>query len=94
MQALAAKQEIQNRTNLLIDKTMQNIMHSYLKYRKYYDRKARAAPLKEKDYCFVLQTKAGHQGTKIPFRDYRWLGPFIVHKVLPNENYIVRRLNT
>ena len=46
------------------------------------------------DYCFVLQPKADHQGSKIPFRDYRWVGPFIVQKVLPNENYIVRRINT
>ena len=87
-------EEIQNRTELLIDKTKQNIMQSYIKYKEYYDRKAKAAPLKEGDYCFVLQPKADHQGSKIPFRDYRWVGPFIVQKTLPNENYIVRRLNT
>ena len=78
----------------MIDKTKQNIMQSYIKYKDYYDRKAKAAPLKENDYCFVLQPKADHQGSKIPFRDYRWVGPFIVQKVLPNENYIVRRINT
>ena len=87
-------EEIQNRTKILIDKTKQNIMQSYIKYKEYYDRKAKAAPLKENDYCFVLQPKADHQGSKIPFRDYRWVGPFIVQKVLPNENYIVRRINT
>ena len=87
-------EEIQNRTRILIDKTKQNIMQSYIKYKEYYDRKAKAAPLKENEYCFVLQPKADHQGSKIPFRDYRWVGPFIVQKVLPNENYIVRRLNT
>ena len=85
---------IQNRTNLLIDKTKQTIMHLYLKYKEYYDRKARAAPLKENEYCFVLQPKADHRGSKIPFSDYRWVGSFIVQKVLPNENYIVRWLNT
>ena len=26
--------------------------------------------------------------------DYPWVGPLIVQKVLPNENFIVRRLNT
>ena len=87
-------EEIQNRTKILIDKTKQNIMQSYIKYKEYYDRKAKAAPLKENDYCFVLQPKADHQGSKIPFRDYRWVGPFIVQKVLPNENYIVRKINT
>ena len=69
-------------------------MQSYIKYKEYYDRKAKATPLKEKEYCFVLQPKADNQGSKIPFRDYRWVGPFIVQKVLPNENYIVRRINT
>ena len=69
-------------------------MQSNIKYKEYYDRKAKTAPLKERDYCFVLQSKADHQGSKIPFRDYRWVGPFIIQKVLPNENYIVRRLNT
>ena len=87
-------EEIQNRTKILIDKTKQNIMQSYIKYKEYYDRKAKAAPLKENDYCFVLQPKADHQGSKIPFRDYRWVGAFIVPKVLPNKNYIVRRINT
>ena len=38
--------------------------------------------------------KADHQGSKIPFRDYRWVGPFVIQKVLPNGNYIVRRINT
>ena len=85
---------IQNRTKILIDKTKQNIMQSYVKYKEYYDRKAKAAPLKENEYCFVLQPKADNQGSKIPFRDYRWVGPFVVQKVLPNENYIVRRINT
>ena len=87
-------EEIQNRTKILIDKTKQYIMQSYIKYKEYYDRKAKAAPLKENGYCFVLQPKADHQGSKIPIRDYRWVGIFIIQKVLPNENYIVRRINT
>ena len=87
-------EKIQNRTKILIDKTKQNIMQSYIKYKEDYDSKAKAAPLKENEYCFVLQLKADHQGSKIPFRDYRWVGPFIVQKVLPNENYIVRRIST
>ena len=69
-------------------------MQSYIKYKEYYDRKAKAAPLRNNDYCFVLQPKADHQGSKFPFRDYSWVGPFVVQKVLPNEKYIVRRINT
>ena len=69
-------------------------MQSYIKYKRYYDKKAKASPLKEKDYCFILQPKADHQGSKIPFLDFRWIGLYIVEKVLPNSNYIVRKLNT
>ena len=87
-------EELQQRTQILIDQTKKNIMQSYLKYKGYYDRKAKAAPLQEKDYCFVLQPKADNQGSKIPFRDFKWTGPFVVQKVLSNNNYIVRRLNT
>ena len=50
-------------------------MQSYIKYKRYYDKKAKASPLKEKDYYFILQPKADHQGSKIPFRDFRWIGP-------------------
>ena len=86
--------EIQERTQILIDQTKKNIMQSYLKYKDYYDRKANAAPLKAKDYCFVLQPKADSQASKIPFKEYWWIGPFVVQTVLSNDNYIVRRLNT
>ena len=87
-------EEVQHRTQILIDQTKKNLMQSYLKYKDFYDRKAKAALLKEKDYCFVLQPKADSQASKIPFRDYRWIGPFVVQTVLSNDNCIVRRLNT
>ena len=54
----------------------------------------KASSLKEKDNCFRLQPKADHQGSKIPFRDFRWIGRYLVGKVLRNNNYIVRKLNT
>ena len=87
-------EEVQQRTQLLIDQTKKNIMQSYVKYQDYYDQKAKAAPLKERDYCLVLQPKADSQASKIPFRENRWIGPFVVQTVLSNDNYIVRRLNT
>ena len=69
-------------------------MQSYIKYKKYYDIKAKASPLKEKDYCFILQPKADHQRSKIPFRDFRWIGPYLVENVLPKNNYFVRKPHT
>ena len=82
------------RTQSLLDSTKENTLQSYLKYKEYYDRKAKAAPLGENNYCFILQPIADHQGSKIPFREYRWTGPYIVEKALLNEKYTVRRLNS
>ena len=87
-------EELQRRTQILIDRTKKNIMQSYLKYKEYYDRKAKAAPLHQGDYCFILQPLADNQGSKIPFREFRWIGPYVIEKVLPNENYIVRKLSS
>ena len=87
-------EEIQKRMKILLDQTKKNIMQSYLKYKAYYDRKAKAAPLETTDYCYILNPKADTQATKIPFREFRWCGPYKVEKVLPNNNYIVRRLGT
>ena len=69
-------------------------MQSYIKYKRYYDKKAKASPLKEKEYCSILQPKADHQESNIPFPDFRLIGPYIVEKVLLNNNYIVRKLKT
>ena len=84
-------EELQRRTQILIDKTKKNIMQSYLKYKEYYDRKA---PLEQGDFCFILQPLADHQGSKIPFREFRWVGPYVIEKVLPNGNYVVRKPNS
>ena len=74
--------------------TKDNIMLSYLKYKKYYDRKASAAPLKVIDYCYILNPKADNQSTKFAFQDRIWTGPYIVIKVLSNNNYTIRKLGT
>ena len=87
-------EEVQRRMQILLDQTKKNIMQSYLRYKAYYDRKAKAAPLETTDYCYNLNPKADTQTTKIPFREFRWCGPYKVEKVLPNNNYIVRRLGT
>ena len=86
--------EFQRRTQILLDSTKKNILQSYSKYEEYYDRKAKAASLKQNDCCFILQPLADHQGSKSPFQEYRSSGPYIVEKVLRNENYIVRKINS
>ena len=42
----------------------------------------------------MLQPKADHQGSKIPFTDFCWIGPYIYGKVLPNNNYLVLKIVT
>ena len=68
-------EELLRRTKILYDKARKIVMQSYIKYKTYYDKKGKASPLKEKVYCFILQPKADHQGSKIPFRDFRSIGP-------------------
>ena len=82
-------EELLRRTKILYDKTKKKVMQSFIKYKRYYDKKAKASPLKEKDYCFIIQPEADHQGSKIPFRDFRWIRLYIVEEVLTNNNYIV-----
>ena len=43
---------------------------------------------------YILQSKADHQGSKIPSTDFRWIGLYIIEKVLPNNNYVVRKIGT
>ena len=50
--------------------------------------------MKQSDYVYILQPKADHQGSKIPFTDFRWIGPSIIEKVLLNNNYLVRKIGT
>ena len=64
-------EELVRRTKMQNDRTKKNVMQSYIKYKRYYDKKAKASHLKEKDNCFILQPKADKQGSKIPFRDFR-----------------------
>ena len=59
-----------------------------------YDKKGNASKLNEADYVYVLQLKADHQGSKLPFTEFRWIGPYVNEKVLPNNNYQVRKIGT
>ena len=43
---------------------------------------------------YILQPKTDHQGSKIPFTDFWWIGPYIIEKVLAKNNYLVRKIGT
>ena len=87
-------QEVLEQTEMIYQDVRKNTMQAYIKYKAYYDKKANASKLKEADYVYILQPKADHQGSKIPFTEFRWMGPYIVEKALPNNNYMVRKIGT
>ena len=87
-------QDVLEQTEMIFQDVRRNIMQSYIKYKAYYDRKANASKLKQSEYVYILQPKADQQGSKIPFIDFRWIGPYIIEKVLPNNNYLVYKIGT
>ena len=87
-------QDVLEQTETIFQDVRKNAMQAYIKYKAYYDRKANASKLKKADYVCILQPKADHQGSKIPFTDFRRIGPYIIEKVLPNNKYLVRKIGT
>ena len=87
-------EEVLEQTETIFQYFRRNAMQASIKYEAYYDKKANASKLKQFDYVYSLRPKADHQGSKIPCTDFRWIGPYFVEKVLPNKNYLVRKIGT
>ena len=68
-------------------------METYITYKAYY-KKANASKLKQANYAYILQPKVDHQGSKIPFTDFRSIVPYIIEKMLPNNISFVRKIGT
>ena len=45
-------------------------------------------------YCFILNPTADNQSKKVAFQDCIWTRPYIVIKVLSNNNYTIRTIGT
>ena len=87
-------QEVLEKTEMIYQDVRKNTMQAYIKYKAYYDKKANASKLEEADFVYILQLKADHQGSKIPFLEFRWIGPYFIEKVLPNNKYLVGKIGT
>ena len=87
-------QEVLEHTEMFHQDIRKNTMQAYIKYKTYYDKKANASQPKEADYVYILQLKADHQGSKIPFTEFRWIGPHNIKNVLPKNKYLVRKIGT
>ena len=77
-------EELQKQIAELHQSAKDNLMQSYIKYKKYY-KKATATPFKVNDYCYVLNPKADNQSMKFAFKDCIWTGPYLVVKVLSRK---------
>ena len=91
---LQIAQEILEQTEMIHQDVRKNTIQAYIKYKAYYDKKTNASKLKEANYVYILQPKADHPGSKIPFTEFRWVGPYIIGKALPNKHYLVRKIGT
>ena len=56
--------------------------------------KTNASKLRKRDSLYVLQPKANHRGSKILLRGFRWTCAFYVEKLLPNNKYLIRKVET
>ena len=84
--------QLQKQLNEMQNVVKENLMLSYIKYKRYYDRKADATPLKVNEYCYVLNPKADNQSINFSFNEIIWTGPYVIVKVLSNNNYTIRKL--
>ena len=87
-------QDALDQTEMIHQDVRKNAMQAYIKYKAYYDKKANTSKLEEADYVYILQPKADHNGSKIPFTKLRWIGSYNIEKILPNNNYLVRKIGT
>ena len=71
-----------------------NAMQAYIKNKDYYGKTTNASNPKEAEYVYVIQPKADHQSSKVPFTEFRWIGRYIIEKVLPNNSCLVRKIDT
>ena len=87
-------QEVLEQTEMIHQDVRKNTMQAYIKYKDYFDKKANASKFKQAEYVYILQPTADDQGSKIPFTEFQWIGPYIIENVLPNDNYLVRKIGT
>ena len=87
-------EELQKQIAELHQSAKDNLMQSYIKYKKYYDKKATATPLKVNDYCYVLNPKADNQSMKFAFERLHLDWTLSSSQSAFKKNYVVRRTGT
>ena len=89
-----AAEDVLQQAELIFQDVRKSIMQAYNNDKAHYDRKEYDSKVKERAYMHVLQLKAGRRGSNISFTEFRWIGPQVVEKALPNNHYLVRKTGT
>ena len=87
-------QQVLDRTEMICQDGSKNAIQADIKDEKYYDREANASKFKKVKYVYVIQPKADHQGSKYRFAEFRWIRPYVIEKLLPNNVYLVSKVGT
>ena len=87
-------QDVLEQTEMIFQDVRKKDLQSFIKYNAYSDRKANVSKHKQADYVYVLQPKSDHQGSGSALTEHRRIGPFVIKKALPNNNYLVRKVGT
>ena len=72
----------------------ETLLKSFNKYRYYFDRKAKAVPLKVAEYCLLLSPKLSNEHEKFSNMQCKWMALYKVEKVLTRSNYLIRKIET
>ena len=83
--ASQSARDVFEQTEMIHQDVRRNAMQAYIRNKVYYGKNATSLKLKQANYVQVLQPKADHQGSKIPSPKFRWIGPYTIEKVLPNN---------
>ena len=74
--------------------TKSHLLDAYHKYRTYYDKKAAAKPLVQKQYCLLLNPWLLTQSDFAAKSCTIWLSLYKIEKVLTKSNYLIRKIGT
>ena len=55
--------EVVQKTRMIHESVSKHLLHSYIRYKQYYDKKAAAHLLTANDYCYALHPQANNQGS-------------------------------
>ena len=70
------------------------LIHSYHKYRTYYDEKALSSPLALNSFCLLLDPKLMNQ-SDFGYKSMTvWLPLYRIERLLTNSNYLIRKVGT